>query len=198
MSPYTTRNRAFTLIELLIVITIIGILAVALIPRLTGGPARARDATAKSDLQQLATALEFYANDNSGGYPQAAAYCVGTLFVSGGTFPLTSYMTTIPAGSIATNTVVSTGCGTGYAYFPINTAAAAGGFAEGYALVAMLETTSENGAAGIYNGTGMFTPSAAMVLSTTASASAVLAGDTLCTAAAPCAAGVTRYYMIAH
>ena len=61
-------RKSFTLIELLIVITIIGILAVALVPRISSGPARARDVQRKADLQQLATAMELYYADN-GEYP---------------------------------------------------------------------------------------------------------------------------------
>jgi len=58
------RFKAFTLIELLIVITIIGILAVALVPRISQGPARARDVQRKADLQQISTALEMYYADH--------------------------------------------------------------------------------------------------------------------------------------
>jgi prepilin-type N-terminal cleavage/methylation domain-containing protein len=81
------RMRAFTLIELLIVITIIGILAVALVPRITGGPAKARDATRKTDLQQIATALALYADDNAGDYPTLS----GCFAVD-----LSDYMTKVP------------------------------------------------------------------------------------------------------
>jgi prepilin-type N-terminal cleavage/methylation domain-containing protein len=59
---------SFTLIELLIVITIIGILAVALVPRISQGPARARDTQRKADLGTLSTAMELYLADN-GDYP---------------------------------------------------------------------------------------------------------------------------------
>jgi prepilin-type N-terminal cleavage/methylation domain-containing protein len=56
-----TNLKAFTLIELLIVIVIIGILAVALIPRLTGAQASARDTARKATLQQVATIISSYA-----------------------------------------------------------------------------------------------------------------------------------------
>jgi prepilin-type N-terminal cleavage/methylation domain-containing protein len=58
------KTKSFTLIELLIVITIIGILAVALVPRITQGPARARDVKRKADLQNISTALELYYSDH--------------------------------------------------------------------------------------------------------------------------------------
>lgn len=61
-------KKAFTLVEMLIVIVIIGILAAALIPRLTGTQARARDTARKADLQQLGTALATWSLDY-GTYP---------------------------------------------------------------------------------------------------------------------------------
>jgi len=61
-------TKAFTLIELLIVIVIIGILAVALIPRLTGAQGMARDRARLADLRQMQTALQMYHNEK-GSYP---------------------------------------------------------------------------------------------------------------------------------
>lgn len=57
-------KKAFTLVEMLIVIVIIGILAAALIPRLTGVQSRARDVARKADISQLSTALTTYQLDN--------------------------------------------------------------------------------------------------------------------------------------
>jgi general secretion pathway protein G len=58
-----TKKNGFTLIEMLIVIVIIGILAAALIPRLSGAQARANDTARKSDLYQLGVALAAYQMD---------------------------------------------------------------------------------------------------------------------------------------
>ncbi len=68
MRKLLNRQDGFTLLELLIVIVIIGILAVLIIPNLTSGPQRARDAQRKSDLRNVKTALETYFND-SNAYP---------------------------------------------------------------------------------------------------------------------------------
>lgn len=57
-------KKAFTLVEMLIVIVIIGILAAALIPRLTGVQSRARDVARKADISQISTALTTYQLDN--------------------------------------------------------------------------------------------------------------------------------------
>jgi len=59
-----TKKRAFTLIEMLIVIVIIGILAAALIPRLASARGRANDVARKADLQQTAAALVAYQIDH--------------------------------------------------------------------------------------------------------------------------------------
>ena len=63
---------AFTLIEMLIVIVIIGILAAALIPKLTGLQARARDTARSADMRNVSSAIEVYALDHGGEYPAAS------------------------------------------------------------------------------------------------------------------------------
>lgn len=70
---YHMRNvkKAFTLIEMLIVIVIIGILATALIPRLIGIQARARDTARDAGMRTIVQALELYAVDNLSKYPSA-------------------------------------------------------------------------------------------------------------------------------
>lgn len=60
--------RGFTLIELLIVVAIIGILTTIVTANFVGVRQRARDATRKSDIRQIQSALELYRSDN-GAYP---------------------------------------------------------------------------------------------------------------------------------
>ncbi len=58
------RNRAFTLIELLIVVAIIAILAAIAVPNFLEAQTRSKVSRAIADMRSLATALEAYAVDN--------------------------------------------------------------------------------------------------------------------------------------
>ena len=61
-------NRAFTLIELLIVVAIIAILAAIAVPNFLEAQTRAKAARARTDLRTVACALEIYLIDNNA-YP---------------------------------------------------------------------------------------------------------------------------------
>ena len=61
---FMKTKKGFTLIEMLIVIVIIGVLAAALIPRVTGIKARARDTKRQTDMKTFSTALKLYYRDS--------------------------------------------------------------------------------------------------------------------------------------
>jgi len=65
-------EQGFTLLELLFVVTIIGIIASIAIPKMVESKVPAYDATAKSDLRNAMTALEMY-NITNGTYPATSA-----------------------------------------------------------------------------------------------------------------------------
>lgn len=62
------RTGGFTLIEILVVITIIGILAALIVPRIMDRPDQARATAARADVNAIMSALKLYKLDN-GTYP---------------------------------------------------------------------------------------------------------------------------------
>ncbi len=62
------RRSGFTLIELLVVIVVIGLLAGLVGPRIMGRVSEAKSATARTQIELLATALDNYRLD-TGSYP---------------------------------------------------------------------------------------------------------------------------------
>ena len=68
MSP-KTRNRAFSLVELVIVLVTIAVIAAIAIPRLTRAASSAGAAALKSDLAALRNAIELYRAEHEGVFP---------------------------------------------------------------------------------------------------------------------------------
>ena len=58
------RQGGFTLIEIMVVVFIIGLLAVAIVPQFFGNIDKARIAKAKNDIQAIQTALTMFKLDN--------------------------------------------------------------------------------------------------------------------------------------
>lgn len=104
------QQAGFTLLELLVVMSIIGLIAAIGFGNFTTSQAKSRDAARKRDLANLTTALEAYYNDN-GCYPLSfngeIVGCGGNTCTAGGTVcswggPWThsgtgvNYVTTLP------------------------------------------------------------------------------------------------------
>jgi len=72
-SPKSTFSIAFTLVELLVVISIIGLLAGLAIPAINGGLKSAKSGACLSNLHQIGVATIAYAADNSFKLPDAGS-----------------------------------------------------------------------------------------------------------------------------
>lgn len=68
----TSTRTAFTLIEILIVVVILGILAAIVVPQFTNAADEANDASVRSQLQTLRSQIELYRAQNPGTVPVQA------------------------------------------------------------------------------------------------------------------------------
>lgn len=64
----TSKQRGFTLIEIMVVIVILGVLAALVVPKIMSRPDEARVVAAKHDISAIGQALKLYKLDN-GSYP---------------------------------------------------------------------------------------------------------------------------------
>lgn len=86
-------DAGFTLVELLVVITIIGILATVVLVSLNSARGKARDAKRLGDVRQIALALEFCYNDIGKYLPASTFPVAGSPLTCSGT----TYITAMPA-----------------------------------------------------------------------------------------------------
>ena len=66
------QNAGFTLVEILIVVTILGILAALVIPQVSQASDSARSSTLKSQLQTVRAQLQLYQTQHAGSFPTLA------------------------------------------------------------------------------------------------------------------------------
>jgi prepilin-type N-terminal cleavage/methylation domain-containing protein len=109
------NERGFTLIELMIVVSIIAILAGILIPNFVNARAHAMTAACESNLRSIATAAELYYADQQV-YPSSGNVSAALFTVNG-----TSYLNNVPsdpaaptAGAAYVFTNTTTGGAAGY------------------------------------------------------------------------------------
>lgn len=73
MKANRARSRAFTLVEILIVVVILGILAAIVVPQFTNAANDARGGNIQTQLQTLQNQIELFAARNNGNYPDLSA-----------------------------------------------------------------------------------------------------------------------------
>ena len=98
------KNKGFTLVELIIVVTILGIMAAIVIPTFQGNVATARESASKSNLMTIRTQIELYKLQHNG-YPPGYINGGGA---PAGTLPIQLTGTTTITGLASSNTVPST------------------------------------------------------------------------------------------
>ena len=123
--PNHPRNtRAFTLIELLIVIVILGILAAIIIPQVAGASIEAVKSSLKSQLQTIDDVIEVYRVNNTGVLPTSDPVAPMGLAGGWGVLVSSQYLKETPFNEYTGGSV--TGGGT--------TAAAAAASPQGFAI----------------------------------------------------------------
>ncbi len=120
------RRNAFTLVELLIVVIILGILAAVVIPQFSDASTDARVSSLTTNLATIRGQIEFYKMQHSGNYPNLTAPVSfadamtkktdanGTLNATGKFGP---YLQTIPMNPFSTTNNVTGTAGSGAAWF---------------------------------------------------------------------------------
>ena len=72
-SQASRRKKGFTLVEIMVVISVIGVLAAIMVPNVSGIVNKAKKSAAQATVQSTYTALSAYFNDQ-GDYPQVWLY----------------------------------------------------------------------------------------------------------------------------
>src|SRR5882724_3899361 len=116
----TQVKRAFTLIEILIVVVILGILAAIVIPQFTDASQQASNSSLQSQLQTIRGQIELYRVKNAGANPDLSANWDNlTKPVDGSGNPLPPYLHSDPKNPLQSNSTVlgaAAAAGTGWVW----------------------------------------------------------------------------------
>ena len=102
-------KKAFTLVEILIVVAILGILAAITLPTFRGHIAEAKESAAKDNLRILRNAIELYAAQHDGvppGYPYNDPTEIPNSGIFIGQIVISKYIKKIPANPFNNQTAV--------------------------------------------------------------------------------------------
>lgn len=119
------RRRAFTLIEVLIVVVIMAVLAATIIPQFSSSTTDAKESSLKFNVHTMRSQIELYKIHHSGNYPtiQAAALpqmtgatnISGTIGAAGPDFPYGPYIDNeLPNNPFNNSTGVTAGTGAAF------------------------------------------------------------------------------------
>ena len=109
-----TRQSAFTLVEVLIVVVIMAILAATIIPQFTDTTKDAKSSTSKFNLHTLRSQIELYRTQHNGSSPSATLVELTQQTDASGTagttsaFPYGPYLREIPANPFTNSKAVKT------------------------------------------------------------------------------------------
>ena len=115
-----SRSRnAFTLVEILIVVIILGILAIVVIPQFSSASTDAKTSSLTSTLQTFRNQLELYKLQHNDTYPSSAANLItvmtvrtnqaGTTGTDPNLFPYRPYMQAFPTNPFVNSSAVASG-----------------------------------------------------------------------------------------
>ena len=115
------RNKAFTLVELLIVVIILGILAAVVIPQFSDASTDARVSSMVTNLATIRGQLEFYKMQHNGNYPTFAGFTAqmtgGTDITGGPGTAFGPYLQRIPNNPFTNTNIVTSFKGSGVAWY---------------------------------------------------------------------------------